>query len=94
MENKHDHIVPYRSFIAVLALLIVLTIVSVVVTKIHLGALTVAVALLIASVKSTFVLRIFMHLKFDSKLFTILVSGVVILLALVIIVTLSDYIFR
>lgn len=94
MENEHDNIVPYRRFLAVLAILIVLTLISVAVTKIYLGALTVAAALIIATIKSTFVLRIFMHLKFDNKFFSVLVSGVVVLLALVIIVTLSDYIFR
>lgn len=94
MESEKNHIVPYRTFLIVLAILIVLTLVSVFVTNIYLGALTVFIALLIATIKSTFVLRVFMHLKFDNKMFTVLVAGVAILLALVIIITLSDYIFR
>jgi len=94
MEHEKNHIVPYRTFLIVLAILLVLTLVSVAVTTIYLGALTVFIALLIATIKSTFVLRVFMHLKFDNKMFTFMVAGVFILLALVIIVTLSDYIFR
>ena len=94
MDHEKDHIVPYKTFLIVLALLIVLTIISVAVTKIYLGALTVAIALLIASVKSAFVFRIFMHLKFESRFFSVMVGAVVLLLALVIIITLTDYIFR
>ena len=47
MDEK-NHIVPYRTFLIVLAVLIVLTFVSVWVTRIYLGPLTVAMALLIA----------------------------------------------
>jgi caa(3)-type oxidase subunit IV len=63
-------------------------------TQIYLGALTVAIALLIAAVKSTYVLRIFMHLKFDNKMFSYGVIGVSLLLCAVITITLLDYLNR
>ena len=94
MGNEKNHIVPYRTFLIVVAGLIVLTLISVAVTKIHLGTLTVFIALLIAAVKSTFVLRIFMHLKFDNKMFTMATIGVIALLFAVITITLLDYIYR
>lgn len=94
MENEEKHIIPYRTFLAVLAILITLTLVSVGLTRIHLGAVTVLVALLIAVTKSSFVLRIFMHLKLESKLLKLLTVGVTILISFVIIGTLIDYIFR
>lgn len=94
MENEKDHIIPYRTFLFVLAGLIILTIISVAVTKIHLGTLTVFIALLIAAVKSAFVLRIFMHLKFENKMFTIMVLGVIALIGVVIFITLLDYLYR
>ena len=94
MESEDHHIVPYRTFLTVLAVLIILTIVSVAVTKIYLGALTVFIALLIAVVKSSFVLRVFMHLKFESKFFTLMIVGVTLLIGLVIVGTISDYFFR
>ena len=56
MENEKNHIIPYRTFLYVLAILIVLTLISVTLTQISLGALTVAIALLIAAIKSSFVL--------------------------------------
>ncbi len=94
MENGHNHIIPYSTFLKVLAMLIALTLISVALTSIHLGALTVFIALVIAAVKSTFVLRIFMHLKMESRMFTILTVGVSTLIAFVIIGTITDYIFR
>lgn len=94
MENENNHIIPYRTFLLVLATLITLTLISVTLTSIHLGALTVFIALLIAVIKSSFVLRIFMHLKLESRMFTILTIGVSTLIAFVIIGTITDYLFR
>ena len=94
MEHEKEHIIPYRTFLFVLAGLIILTLVSVAVTKIHLGTLTVFIALLIAAVKSAFVLRIFMHLKFENKMFTIMVLAIIVLIGVVIFITLMDYLYR
>lgn len=94
MEEQKTHIVPYRTFLFVLIGLIALTLTSVAVTQISIGPFTVAIALLIATIKSSFVLRIFMHLKFENKLYTVVVFGVVLLIALVIFITLLDYIYR
>jgi cytochrome c oxidase subunit 4 len=94
MESEKTHIIPYRTFLYVLALLITLTLTSVAITQIYLGTLTVVLALLIAAVKSSFVLRIFMHLKFENKLFTFLVIAVVMILSVVIFITFLDYLYR
>jgi len=94
MENEKHHIIPYRTFLYVLALLITLTLTSVAVTQIYLGTLTVMIALLIATVKSSFVLRIFMHLKFEKKFISFAVIAVVLVLASVIIITFLDYLYR
>jgi len=94
MENNKDHIIPYQTLILVVTGLIVLTLISVSVTTIHLGALTVFIALLIAAVKSSFVLWIFMHLKFEGRLFRLGVTGVILLITSVIIITMLDYLFR
>jgi cytochrome c oxidase subunit IV len=94
MENGKNHIIPYSTFLLVLAGLITLTLISVGVTQIYLGPLTVFIALLIAAVKSSFVLRIFMHLKFESKMLVIMVIAVILVLCLVIFITLLDYLYR
>jgi cytochrome c oxidase subunit 4 len=93
-EKEKNHIIPYRTFLYVLGALIVLTLISVALTQIYLGTLTVAVALIIAAVKSSFVLRTFMHLRFESRVFTVMVSLVVSLICFVIIITLLDYLLR
>ena len=94
MENQKNHIIPYSTFLYVLATLIVLTLVSVILTQISLGTLTVAIALLIAAVKSSFVLGIFMHLKFESKMLILMVIAVIVIIGIVIFITLLDYLYR
>jgi cytochrome c oxidase subunit IV len=94
MENEKDHIIPYRTFLYILALLVALTLTSVAITQIYLGTLTVVMALVIAAIKSSFVLRIFMHLKFENKMFSVAVIAVVLILSVVIIITFLDYLYR
>jgi cytochrome c oxidase subunit 4 len=93
-ENEKKHIIPYRTFLYVLAGLIALTLTSVALTRIYLGTLTVLMALLIATFKSSLVLRIFMHLKFESRMFTRMVIFVILVISSVIILTLLDYLYR
>ena len=94
IENEKNHIIPYKTFLFVLAGLIALTLTSVTLTQISLGTLTVVIALIIAAIKSSFVLRIFMHLKFENKMFSRAVIGVITLLSAVITITLLDYLNR
>ncbi len=74
--------------------LLVLTAVSVAVTSIELGPLTVTVALLLAAVKSLIVLIYFMHLKFDNIIYSIMVGFVMFSIISILIITFLDYLFR
>jgi cytochrome c oxidase subunit 4 len=94
MENEKHHIIPYRTLISVLGVLITLTLISVFLTQISLGTLTVTIALLIAAVKSSFVLRIFMHLKFENRFISSMVIAVILIISAVIFITMLDYIYR
>ncbi len=94
MSDTSHHIVPYRTYGLILLLLLVLTATSVAVTQIELTKWSTAVALLLASTKCAFVLAIFMHLKFDQKIFRVMAILIILLLATVIIVTFLDYGFR
>jgi cytochrome c oxidase subunit 4 len=94
MENEKHHIIPYRTLLSVLGVLITLTLISVSVTQISLGALTVTIALLIAAIKSSFVLRIFMHLKFENRFISSMVIAVILIISAVIFITMLDYIYR
>jgi cytochrome c oxidase subunit 4 len=94
MENNKPHITSYRLLATILVILLVLTFFSVFITTIHLGPLTVAAALLVASVKVSLVLIYFMHLKYESLFLKLMVSGVFLVFALVIIITFIDYLLR
>ncbi len=94
MKNDEKHISSYESLTVVLAILLFLTTISVLVTGFHLGALTVAVALIIASVKVFIVLSQFMHLRFENRFLRLAVAGVFVMFALVTISTFIDYLFR
>ncbi|MBN8704432.1 MAG: cytochrome C oxidase subunit IV family protein [Bacteroidetes bacterium] len=92
--HEEVHITPYSTYIIILALLLVLTAITVGVTVIHLGTFSVAVALFVATIKGTLVLLYFMHLKFDNKLFLGLVAIVFAVYTAVIAITFIDYLSR
>jgi len=94
MSEEKTHIVPYKTYLFVLVALLALTGISVAVTQIELGTLTVMVALLLATVKASLVLIYFMHLKFDSRFFAVMVSSVILLIAIVLFITFLDYFYR
>ena len=93
-EDDKQTIIPYRTYVIILVILIILALTSVALTQIYLGTLTVALALIIAVIKSSLVLRFFMHLKFENRMFTIGVVSVALLISTVIIVTFLDYLYR
>ncbi len=73
-ETTHDtsqehhgvgHIVPVRTLFATATLLLILTVVTVAVSKIDFGNLNIWFALGIAVVKGSLVVLFFMHLKYD-----------------------------
>ncbi len=92
-ENNHT-VVSYKTQALVLFALIILTGLSVAVTQINLGPLTVTTALLLATTKAGLVLTYFMHLKFDDRFFSWMVAGVLTLNAIVIFITFLDYLYR
>ena len=94
MSTEKHHISTYMSHGTVLTILLSLTALSVGMAELHLGALSVAVALLVASVKGTTVLTYFMHLKYESMFTRIMVAGVFLLYILVIVLLFFDYLFR
>ena len=93
-EKHHIHISSYTSHGLVLVALLFLTAISVGIADLHLGRLTIAVALLMATIKGTTVLTYFMHLKYESLFFKVMVGGVFALYVLVMIILFFDYLFR
>jgi len=94
MSDQTPHIVPYRTYALILLLLLTFTATSVAVTQIQLSRWSTLVALLLAGAKTSFVLAIFMHLKFDQRIFRVMAILIFLLLIVVIIITFLDYLFR
>ncbi len=91
-ELQHNH-PGYGIFLLVWFALLVLTGITVTVTGIHFGNLTVAIAMTIACVKSYLVLTIFMHLKSENPVFKVFVGVALFFLLISLALLFSDYSF-
>ena len=94
MKNNENHVSSDSLNWTVLVILLILTTISILAIKFHLGAFTVALALILASIKVSIVLTYFMHLKYENLLLRLMVGGVFLLFAVVIAITFIDYYFR
>lgn len=74
--------------------LLSLTSITVAVAGINLGNLALTVALIIALVKSFFVMNFFMHVKFDNKLFKIFIGICMAIFIVILVLTFFDLTFR
>ena len=66
-EEGLGHIVEISTFNKVFATLVVLTIVTVAVSRVDFGEMNTVIAIVIASIKAGLVATFFMHLKFEKK---------------------------
>jgi len=99
MSHEHDQTtdhepVSYGTYILTWFTLIVLTSLTVTAAGMNFGKISVLVALLIATVKASVVLLIFMHLKYETRIFKTMVWLVLITLAIFIGLTFTDTLFR
>ncbi len=94
MDSSEQHLMSYKTLALVLAVLLLLTGVTIGVSYIHLGVFNVPLALGIACAKVSLVLLFFMHLKYESKAITVSFISTVIFLAIMISFTFWDIAFR
>ena len=97
-DNKDHgvHIVPYKEHFGTWLALIVLTVMTVTVSVYgaELYTLSVLTAMLIASTKALIVAFYFMHLKYDMKMYQIMIGIVLLLFVVFVVLTLFDYVAR
>ncbi|MFH0991849.1 MAG: cytochrome C oxidase subunit IV family protein [bacterium] len=93
-HEEHVHRVSYGHYLLIWLGLIVLTGATVSLAGIELGHWIIITSLSIASIKAALVLGIFMHLKFEDKIFRIFVLVAVVTLMIFIVLTFFDYAFR
>ncbi|TDI76597.1 MAG: oxidase [Bacteroidetes bacterium] len=94
MSQAEHHIVPIKTLTAVIAVLGVLTIVTVAAAQFDLGSFNVPIALLIATIKASFVISIFMGLKYGNKTNALILAVGLIMVVVFVTFILLDTEFR
>lgn len=90
----HEHVTPLSVYLGIFGALMVLTIITVAVAWIDLGSLNIMVALGVAVVKATLVILYFMHVKYSSKLTWVVIGSGIFWLAILLSITMADYLTR
>ncbi len=94
MSDSNGHIVPFSTFTLIWLALLALTGTTVYVSRLPLGALHVWAALGIAVLKSSLVVLIFMHLKYENWIFKFFLLVALTILAIFIGFTFFDTLYR
>lgn len=92
MEKKNNY--PFSTYILVWLGLLLLTVLTVTVASLKLGAFSIYGAILIAAAKSSLVLLIFMKIKYEDRVFKIMVAVVIVMFTIIISFTFLDIAFR
>jgi cytochrome c oxidase subunit IV len=88
------HVVSWRIYLGIFLALAVLTVVTVLAAGRDFGAFNTLIALGIATIKATLVILFFMHVRYSSRLTTLVLFSGFVFLAILILLTASDYISR
>lgn len=89
-----EHIVSPKAYFAVFGALVILTIVTVWVANHDFGAFNTPIALLIAGVKASLVVMIFMHAKFSPRIIWLTACSGLLWLIILIGMTMTDFLSR
>jgi len=89
-----DHLVPTRTYYIVYALLLVCTYLTWQVAFFDLGPMNTVAALAIAVFKAVIVVLFFMHVKYSTRLTSVVVIGSVFWLGILLVLLFSDYLTR
>src|SRR5690554_5508776 len=93
-EEHGHHVIPLKTLLMVFGALVFLTIFTVISAQWDLGPLNVPLAFLIATTKATLVVAVFMALKYDNKVNTLVFFFGVLFVLLFLSGTLFDAVFR
>ncbi|MCP5107075.1 MAG: cytochrome-c oxidase [bacterium] len=85
---------PFTTYLSIWLGLLVLTGVTVTVAGLNLGQLSVLGAIVIAAVKSTLVVLFFMHIKYEDKVFKIMLGLAIFTLVVIMVLTFVDVSYR
>ena len=91
---QSQHFFEYGTLFTVLLILLAFTGITVAVSFIDLGKMNIWIALIIASIKGSFVLLFFMHMKFEGKVLVLSFLGTIFFLGIMISFIFWDVAFR
>jgi len=94
MSEEQSHIISYRTFTVLWVALLVLTLVTIAVAQVDLGAWNIWVAIGIATFKSSLVVAIFMHMKYEHWFFKVSLLITFVILAIFIGLNFFDVLYR
>lgn len=94
MEERGRDAVAPRTFILVWVCLLSLTGITIEVAQMQLGLWTMAANIAVASIKASLVLWFFMRLKYEKRLFKLLLFVPIITVSIIIVLTFSDIWYR
>ncbi len=81
-EKHQPHVIPVKVYVAVWGALMVLTVITVVASRINLGPVNTPLALLIATTKAALVALFFMHLLYDDRYNIVIFGSSILFLAI------------
>ena len=89
-----SHVAPKSQLFAVFAALMVLTVATVLVSRLNLGYFNLPVAMAVAVTKALLVILIFMEVKYSPKLIQVTAAVGFVFLGIMILYTMTDYLSR
>jgi len=92
MEKKNPR--PFSTYILIWLGLLMLTGVTITVAGLNLGTLSVLGAIVIAAIKSTLVVLYFMHIKYEDRVFKIMLGLAIFTLVVILVLTFADVSYR
>lgn len=92
--NEQPHIISYKKLAGVWLALLVLTALTVAVTRVELGGFKVVTALAVACAKAGLVIAVFMHMQYEGRLLRWLLFLTLATLAIYIGFTFFDVLYR
>jgi cytochrome c oxidase subunit 4 len=94
MTGSTEHIVPRKVYVLVAGALLLLLLLTYALAEVNLGDFNIVVALTIATVKMLLVVLFFMELRWSAHLTWIVAGASLFWLALLVLLTLSDFLTR
>jgi len=93
-RHEQHHIIGYRKLTGIWLVLLILTALTVAITRVELGGYKVIAALTIACAKAGLVIAFFMHMKYEGRLLRWLLFLALVTLAIFIGLTFFDVLYR